>query len=125
MVLDCLKQDKITFSHGKTVTIYVVYEINLWNHVGISDPTPGNSLFGAVKLMKSADIGKCRYSGYGIGFDTKGTFSFPNGGSGKNVIIFTVDMSSSIHVDNKKKDIRILDDTTLTAEKKYSIFYCD
>ena len=38
-------------------------------------------------------------------------------------------MSSSVHVDNKKKDILILgegptqglDDTTLTAEKKYSI----
>ena len=38
-------------------------------------------------------------------------------------------MSSSVHVDNKKKDILILDEgpmqgldgTTLTAEKKYSI----
>ena len=38
-------------------------------------------------------------------------------------------MSSSVHVDNKKKDILILDedptqgldDTTLTAEKRYSI----
>ena len=38
-------------------------------------------------------------------------------------------MSSSVHVDNKKKDILILaegptqslDDTILTAEKKYSI----
>ena len=38
-------------------------------------------------------------------------------------------MSSSVHADNKKKDILILsegpihglDDTTLTAEKKYSI----
>ena len=40
---------------------------------------------------------------------------------GKNVIIFGVDMSSSVHIDNKKKDILILgfgsaqelDDTTL------------
>ena len=59
----------------------------------------------------------------------KGTFSFPTGGFGKNVIIFEADMSSSVHVDNKKKDILILgegptqelDDITLTAEKKYSI----
>ena len=49
---DCLKQDKITFLHGKTVNIYIVYEINLWNHVDSSDHTLGNSLFGAVKLVK-------------------------------------------------------------------------
>ena len=51
-------------------------------------------------------------------------FSFPGGGFGINVIIFGVDMSSSVHVDNKKKAILILgkDPTqelehTLTAEK--------
>ena len=40
--------------------------------------------------------------------DRKGSFSFPSGGYGQNVIIFGVDMSSSIHIDNKKKDILIL-----------------
>ena len=47
----------------------------------------------------------------------------------KNAIIFGADMSSSVHVDNKGKDILILgegltqglDDTTLTAEAKYPI----
>ena len=47
----------------------------------------------------------------------------------KNVIIFRADMSSSVHNDNKNKDILILgeeptqglDDTTLTAEAKYPI----
>ena len=43
------------------------------------------------------------YSGYGIGFDIKGEFSFLGGGCGQNVIIFGVDMSSSFHLDNKKK----------------------
>ena len=46
----------------------------------------------------------------------------------KNAIIFGADMSSSVHVD-KRKDIsilgevltQVLDDTTLTAEAKYSI----
>ena len=45
---------------------------------------------------------------------------------GKNVIIFGADMSSSVHVDNKSKDIVILgerptqelDDSTLTEEAK-------
>ena len=70
------------------------------------------------------------YSGYGIGFDRKTVFSFPSGGFGQNVIIFGVDMSSSAHVDNTKKDILILGngptqglEHTLTAEKMYSISF--
>ena len=45
---------------------------------------------------------------YGTGFDKKSSFSFPSGEFGQYVIIFGADMSSSIHVDNKKKDILIL-----------------
>ena len=40
----CLKQDKIAFAHGKTVNIYIVYEISLRNYEDSSDPTLGNSL---------------------------------------------------------------------------------
>ena len=54
--------------------------------------------------MKNADIWKWGYSGYGIGFDRHGSFSFGNG-VGKNVMIFGVDMSSSTKIDNRKKDI--------------------
>ena len=61
-------------------------------------------LFGAVILTKNTDIDKYKYSGYGIGFDRKSTFSFPSGGFGQNVIIFGVDMSSSTQIDTKKKD---------------------
>ena len=43
----CLKQDKITFTHGKTVNIWIAYEINLWNYVDSCDSTLGSSLFGA------------------------------------------------------------------------------
>ena len=62
-----------------------------------------NSLFDTIKLVKNADNDKYKYSRYGIGLDKDGTFSVGNG-FGKNVIIFGVDMSSSVHVDNKKKD---------------------
>ena len=85
-------------------------------------------MLGAVTLTKKADIDKYGYSGYGIGFDRKSSFSFPGGRFGQNVIIFGADMSSSVHVDNKKKDILILGkgptqglEHTLTAEKMYSI----
>ena len=90
----CLKQDTITFTHGKAVNIYTFYEMNLWNYIDSSDPTIGNSLFGAVKLVKNSDIDKYKYSEYGLGFDMKGTFSFATGGLGKNIIIFGVDMST-------------------------------
>ena len=51
------------------------------------------------------------------------------GGFGGNVIILGVDMCSSVHVDNKKKDILILGkgptqglgEHLLTVEKMYSI----
>ena len=70
-------------------------------------------------------------SGYGIGFDTKGTFSFSTDGFDKNAIIFGVNMSSSVQVDNKEKYFLIigeiptqgLDDTKKTAENKYLIDY--
>ena len=89
-------------------------------------------MFGDVSLTKHVDIDQYKYSGYGIGFDRKGEFSFGNG-FGRNCIIFGVDMSSSVHVDNKKKDILILgkgptqglDGTTLTAEKLYSINFTE
>ena len=79
-------------------------------------------------LTKNDDIEKYGYSGYGIGFDRRSSFSFPRCGFGQNVIIFGADMSSSPHIDNKKKNILVLGrgptqglESTLTAEKMYSI----
>ena len=116
------------YIHGTIVNIYIVYELGASGSFN-NDPTLKNSLFGVVKLTKNADIDKYQYSGYGIGFDRKGSFSFPGGGFGQNAIIFGVDMSSSVHVDNKKKDILILGKSPtqelggnlLTAEKLYSV----
>ena len=54
-------------------------------------------------MTKNADIDKYGYSGYGIEFDRKTVFSFPSGGFVQNVMIVGVDMSSSAHIDNKKK----------------------
>ena len=87
-------------------------------------------MFGAVKLTKNADIDKYKHSGCDIGFDGRGTFSVP-GGLGRNIKIFGVDMTSSVHIDNKVKDILIfgegltqgLDDTALTAERVFNQFY--
>ena len=81
-----------------------------WKEVLInigSFPTLENCLFGAFKLTKHVDVDQYKYSGYGIGFDRKGSYSIGNE-VGRNVIIFGVDVSSSSHIDNNKKYILIL-----------------
>ena len=89
----------------------------------------------ALKGMDILDIERNGYSGYEIGFDRHGIFSFPSTGLGRNVIIFGVDMSSSetgfmssTEIDSRRKDILILGkgpiqelEHTLSAEKMYSI----
>ena len=123
----CLKQPKFTCTNKKVINIYIVYELGASSSHD-SDPTIKNCLFGAVTLTKNVDIEKYKYSGYGIGFDRRSSFPFTGGGFGQNVLIFGADMSTSIHIDNKKKVILVLGrgptqglESTLTAEKMYSI----
>ena len=113
------------------VNIYIVYEISK-NFNNSSYRTLENCLFRAVSLTKHVDIDQCKYSGHGVGFDRKRTFSVDNGCS-KNCIISGVDVTSSVHVDNKKNDILIvgkgptqgLDGSILTAQKLYSINFTE
>ena len=99
----CLKQDKIKFNHEKIVKIYIAYELG--STLNSFDPTLEKCLFGTVKLTKNADIDKYKYSGYGIRFDSKATVMFPNGEFACDVIMSVADISSSVHVDNKKNKI--------------------
>ena len=124
----CLKQsNKLTYTHGKVVNIYIVYELGA-SSSNVNDPALKKMFIWCSYFNKNADIDKYGYSGYGVGFDRRGSFSFPGGGFGQNVLIFEVDMSFSAQIDNKKKDILVLgiDPTqglehTLTAEKMYLI----
>ena len=123
----CLKQDKIMYIHGKIVNIYIAYEIS--KSISIRDyPTLLNCLLEEVSRTKNPDIDKYGYSGKGIGFDRQGSFSFPDIGIERNVIIFGVDMSSLTKIDNRRKDILILGkgptqglEHTLSEGKIYSI----
>ena len=84
------------------VDIYIVYEIN--KSINIRDyPTLENCSFWAVRQTKNADIDKYKYSGYGTGYDRKGSYSISNEVS-RNVIIFGVNVSSSSHINNKKRE---------------------
>ena len=79
-------------------------------------------------MTKNADTDKYKYQGHGTRFDSTGTFTHPDGGVCKNVIILGVDMTNLKHVNNKTKGVLVLgrgliqkiDDTTSYAEKMYS-----
>ena len=58
-----------------------------------------------LKLTKNADLDKYGYSDYGIGFETLSQFSWSDGEWVKNVVMIGVVNRSSVHVDNKEKDI--------------------
>ena len=107
----------------KVISLYISHTLGSQLRNLNTDFTLGNCLFGSAKLTKNTDLDKYKYTGHGIGFDSHSEFLFIDGSCGKNVIIFGADMSSSVHVDNKGKDILILgegptqelDGTTLTA----------
>ena len=101
---DCLKQDKITFNNGKIVNIYIVYDLK--SNLNNFDFTTEHCLFGAAKILKNN--GNAYGEGYGIRFDSKGSFSHPTGGNGQNIMIIGADMSSSVHFNNRKKYILAL-----------------
>ena len=83
-------------------------------------------------MTKNVNIDRYGYSGYGVGFDGKESFSFSGNGYGQTVLIFGADMSFSAHIDNKVKDVLVLGlgptqglEHMLTAEKMYSINFTE
>ena len=85
-----------------------------------------------MNITKNTDSSKNNYTGYGLCFDEDGEFghtvrqgNFDRTTSAKNVIIFGVDVSSSIHATNRANNIYVMgkdfiqgiNDTTIYAEK--------
>ena len=96
-----------------------------------SDNVLKNCLFGTTKVTKpgdTTDTDKYIYSGYGLGFDSTSQFTHPQGGIARNIIIFGVNSSNSIHATNKTQNILMLcygitqkvNNTIIYAEKMYS-----
>ena len=81
-----------------------------------------------AKSGDTTDTDKYIYSGYGLGFDRTGQFTHPQGGMARNIIIFGVKSSNSVHATNKTQNILILglgltqkvNNTTIYTEKMYS-----
>ena len=92
----------------KVINLYISYTLGPQLRHFNTDFTKSNCLFGSVKPNKNTDLHKYKYTGYGIGFDSRGEYPLPDGSVGKNVIIFGVDISSFVHIDIKGKNILIL-----------------
>ena len=79
---------------------------------------------GFTKLTKNADLDKYKYSDCGIRFDSLSEFSLTNGSMSKTFVIFGVDMSSSVHINNKDKDILILAEGPTQWLDKQQFLFC-
>ena len=121
-----MKQKKLGYAHGTVVNIYIVYELKN-RSTDNADFTVSNGLFGVVKLTKNVNTSYYGYSSYGICFESGGKFSIGHITNGKNVFIFGVDTSSSIHSTNKRQNVYVLgkdfvqgiNNTTIYPEKIY------
>ena len=74
------------FIPKRVINLYTSYTLNPRNFN--ADFTLGNCLFGSVNLTKNTDLDKYKYSGYGIGFDSRSDFSFTSENFGKKCQYF-------------------------------------
>ena len=111
-----------------------MYKLDPISSTRNTDYTIQNALFGVMKITKNTDSSKNNYTGYGICFDEGGQFghtvkqgNFNRTTNAKNVIIFGVHMSSSVHATNRTNNIYVMgkdfiqgiNDTTTYAEKLF------
>ena len=124
-----MKQDKKAFTHRNVVNLVIVPEFDTFSRNLNTKFSLSNSLFGAVKLTKNADLNKYKFSGYSSGFNARSQFLLPFGKWNKNVVIRGADNSLSRHTDNNKKNILLLGErptdglevTAITAEARYFV----
>ena len=91
--------------YRKVINKYISYILNQWPRDTSTYFTLASCLFQPVKLTKNIDLDKCKYSSNSIWFLFR-IFIY-RWKHGEN-IIFGADMSSSVHIDNRNKDILVL-----------------
>ena len=81
-----VQNDSNIITGGPIVNIYIVYKTSPkiidFNFVF------RDCLFGIIKIANTnnSDTDKWQYSGYGVGFDSNGTFTHPDGGNVKMLL---------------------------------------
>ena len=122
-------------NNDNVINIYCVYEIQPISSSRDTSFTIQNALFEAMQITKNAtDNSKNNYKEYGICFDersqpghTMTEGGFTHTANGRNVLIFGVDMSFSVHATNRANHIYLMgegltqgiNDTTIYVEKNY------
>ena len=136
------QQNKVTIpNNDNVINIYCVYEMQPIASSRDTTFTIQNALFEAMQITKNAtDNSKNNYKGYGIYFDERSQFGHAitedgraHTTNGRNVLIFGVDMSFSVHATNRAINIygmggglaQGIHDTTLYVEKNYWRNYTD
>ena len=123
------EQDPITIPNN-VINIYIVYKLDPISSTRNTDYTIQN----AIQITKNTDSSKNNYKGYRLCFDEGCEFghtvkqgNFNRTTNAKDVIIFGVNTSSSVHATNKANNIYVMgkefiqgiNDTTIYAEKLF------
>ena len=115
-------------NNDNVINIYCVYEIQPTAASRDTTFTIQNALFGAMQITKNADNSKNNYKGYGICFDERSQFGHTitedgraHTTNGRNILIFGVDMSFSVHATNGANNIYVMGDGWTYA--RYSRYY--
>ena len=126
--------------NNDVINIYIVYKLDPIASSRDTTFAIQNALFGAMQITKNTDTSKYYYKGYGICFDEGGQFShtiteggFAHTTNARNVLIFGVDMSFSVHATNRANHIYVMgkefvqgiNDTTIYAEKSFYRNFAD
>ena len=107
------KQDRTRIpNNNNVINIYIVYKLDPIASSRDTTFTIQNALFGAMRITKNADTSKYDYKGYGICFDERSEFGhtiteggFAHTTDARNVLIFGVDISFSVHKTNRANHI--------------------
>ena len=93
----------------KVINLHMSYTLGLQLRNLNKNFTSGSSLFGSVKLAENADLDKCIYTGYDIGFDYRSGFLFTDGSYGKKINSFLFVNATKVY-QFKAKELEIKDD---------------
>ena len=92
-----VKENKVIYPAKSAVNIYIVSKLDTISSSRNTDFTIQNALFGAIKITEDSSDS-----------DEESDFSFGNITNGKNVIIFSADISFSAHERNRQNEIYVL-----------------
>ena len=97
------------------INIYIVYKLDPIASTRDTTFTIKNALFGAMQITKNADNSKNHFKGYCMCFDEGSDFGHTitegrraHTTDARNVFIFGVDMSFSVHATNRANNIYVM-----------------